>query len=70
MSAKKYSKTLANLSSYTNARSCTDLTDCKNGIEEIIEYIDYKEKKGQKIPAKAYIKFYQLRKKEEKLRKK
>jgi hypothetical protein len=70
MSAKKYSKTLANLSSYTTAKNCTDLTMCKYGIDEIKEYMDYKEKQGQKIPAKAYIKFYQLKKKEEKLRKK
>jgi hypothetical protein len=70
MSAKKYSKTLAKLSSYTTAKNCTDLTDCKDGIKEIMDYMDYKEKKGQKIPATAYIKFYQLRKKEEKLRKK
>lgn len=63
-------KTLKKLSSYTSARNCTDFMDCEYGIREIKEYMDYKEKKGHKIPKNAYIKFYQLKKKQDKLRKK
>lgn len=63
-------KTIKKLSAYTIARNCSDLTDCQAGIKEIKEYMAYKESKGHKIPGTAYIRFYKLKKKEDKIKKK
>jgi hypothetical protein len=63
-------KTLKKLSAYTSARNCTDYMMCEYGIRELKEYMAYKEKKGHKIPSTVYIKFYRLKKKQDKLREK
>lgn len=63
-------KKVSQLSAYTSAKNCTDISDCKNGIKEIQDYMDYKTKMGHKIPNSVYIKYYRLRKKLEKFEKK
>lgn len=68
--AKKYRPTLAKLSAYTKAGNCTDLQDCKDGIEEMINFFDFYEANKLRIPDEAYIRFSKLRIKQDKLRKK
>ena len=63
-------KKLSELSGYTSAGNCTDIQDCQDGIKEILQFMEYKRKKGNKIPNTAYIKYYKLRQKLEKLLKK
>lgn len=62
---KKYRPTISKLSPYTKAKNCTDLQDCKDGIEEMKKFFNYYEAKKLKIPNEALIRFYKLRKKED-----
>lgn len=57
---------LKNLSSYTIAKNCTDISDCKEGIKELNRYINSFEDK-KKVPSTAYIRFYKLNEKLKKL---
>lgn len=58
---------LKDLSSYTIAKNCTDLTDLEHGINEVNSYINYRLEIGaKKIPATAYIRLYRLREKHRK----
>lgn len=67
---KKYRPTLAKLSAYTKARNCTDLQQCKYGIDEMKSFFDFYEANKLRIPDEAYIRFSKLKMKEDILRKK
>jgi hypothetical protein len=67
---KKYRPTLAKLSAYTKARNCTDLQQCKYGIDDLKYFFDFYESNKLRIPNEAYIRFAKLKKKEDKLREK
>jgi len=51
------------LSAYTIAANCTDVSDCKVGLSELNSYLANAEKPCNS----AYIRFYKLRNKLEKL---
>lgn len=60
---KNYLK-VASLSSYTVANNCTDLDDCKVGINELFEWKLLREKNNLPIPQIWYNKMANLSKKE------
>lgn len=51
---------LKTLSGYTIAGNCTDITDCKDGIDELIEYMDYCYSINAKVPTTAYKRYNKL----------
>jgi hypothetical protein len=58
------------LSSYTIAKNCTDLSDIKEGENELKEYFNYCDKTGKKPTTTSYIRFFKLQEKKEKLQNK
>lgn len=57
------------LSAYTIAKNCTDLSDVNAGMEELKDYFTACEKQGKKPTATAYIRFSKLVIKRDKLKK-
>ncbi len=58
------------LSAYTIAKNCTDLSDVNAGIDELKDYFTACEKAGKKPTPTAYIRFSKLGIKRDKLNKK
>lgn len=58
------------LSAYTIAKNCSDLSDVNAGIDELKDYFTACEKVGKKPIATAYIRFAKLGIKRDKLNKK
>ncbi len=48
------------LSAYTIAKNCTDLSDVNAGLDELTDYFTACEKVGKKPTATAYIRFSKL----------
>ncbi len=61
------STNLKELSSYTVAKNCTDLTDVEQGIKELKDYFAACEKAGKKPSITAYTRFVKLHNKKDKL---
>jgi hypothetical protein len=51
------------LSPYTIAKNCTDLTDCSNGIDELEDWKESRERNNLSIPKSYYNRYANLRKK-------
>lgn len=62
--------TIKNLSKYTIARHCCDLTDVEAGITELKEHIALREKCNIKVPDSVYIRLFRLGEKAIKIGKK
>ena len=58
------------LSSYTVAKNCTDLSDVNYGINELKEYFTACEKVGKKPTTTAHIRFSKLMQKRDKFQNK
>jgi hypothetical protein len=57
------------LSAYTIAKNCTDLSDINAGMEELKDYFNACDKAGKKPTSTAYIRFSKLEIKRDKLKK-
>jgi len=58
---KKYLK-FTSLSSYTIANNCTDIDDCKVGIEELLEWERARKRNNLEIPKSYYTRHSNLKK--------
>lgn len=59
-----------NLSAYTIAKNCCDLSDVNAGIQDIKDYFSACDKQGKKPAKTAYIRLSKLETKKDKLSKK
>lgn len=57
------------LSAYTIAKNCSDLSDVNAGMDELKDYFNACDKAGKKPTATAYIRFSKLAIKRDKLKK-
>ena len=60
---------VSELSAYTVAKNCTDLTDVMDGISEMKEHFKACEKSNKKPTARAYIRLAKLEAKRQQLSK-
>ena len=49
------------LSAYTLAANCSDESDCQAGIDEIRDFIRYRENEKKKVPDYIYIRLANLK---------
>jgi len=57
------------LSAYTIASNCTDKTDCRDGLNEIDDFIRRRKAVGLKVPIFVYGRQYRLSEKLKKVKK-
>lgn len=56
---------MKNLSAYTIAKNCTDISDCQAGINELDQYF----RSTKKPKDRAYVRYFKLNEKIKKLQK-